>query len=107
MHAFTGGAVVDEEALYDALHSGRIGGAILDVWWHDIFEMQPGAVGPDAWPSRFRFDQLPNVIMSAHTSGHTHGSLLESLRESAANLDNLALGRPLQNIIRKGAPPTV
>jgi hypothetical protein len=29
----------------------------------------------------------------------------EAIREVAANLDNLALGRPLENVVRKGVPP--
>ena len=74
------------------------------MWWHDIFEMDPGSVGPAAWPSNFRFDQLPNVHMSAHDSGDTPESLDEALSEVAANLDNLALGKPLQNVVRPAKP---
>ena len=81
---------------------GRIGGAILDVWWHSIFALPAGGVGPAAWPSRFRFDELPNVVMTAHTSGITAEAALESVTEVAANLDNIVLGRPLQNVLRKG-----
>ena len=46
--------------------------------------------------------------MSGHTSGDTLGSQLESVVEVAANLDNLALGRPLKNVLRNGtAAPLV
>lgn len=98
------GPVVDEAALYSALTLRRIGGAVLDVWWNNVFQLPEGGVGPRAWPSTFRFDQLPNVVMSAHTSGHTLEAASESIKEVAANLDNLANARPLQNVVRKGSP---
>ena len=62
-------------------------------------------VGPAAWPSKYRFDLLPNVLMSAHTSGSTAEAGAESVREVAKNLDNFALGRPLENVLRKGTVP--
>ena len=96
------GPIVQEKALYEALHSRAIGGAVLDVWWNSMFSLPPGGVGPKSWPSAYRFDELPNVIMSGHTSGSTLGSQLESVIEVAANLDSLALGRPLKNVLRNG-----
>jgi phosphoglycerate dehydrogenase-like enzyme len=53
------GGLVDEEALYAALTTGRIAGAGLDVR-----EQEP--------PTDRRFDTLPNVILSPHTAGITH-----------------------------------
>ena len=43
------GAVVDEEALYEALLHKQIGGAVLDVWWQSGAWMKQGAHGPASW----------------------------------------------------------
>jgi D-3-phosphoglycerate dehydrogenase len=53
------GALVDERALAEALHAGRIGGAGLDV-----FEAEPPS--PDNPILR-----APNVVLSPHTAGNT------------------------------------
>ena len=95
---------MDEKSLFEALHSGAIGGAVLDVWWNDIFRLPPGGVGPKSWPSQFRFDQLPNVIMSPHESGDTNEAFVTAAKTIATNLDSLALGRPLENVVRKRQP---
>lgn len=100
------GPIVQEQPLYEALHTGKIGGAVLDVWWHPLFNQTQGGTGPANWPSKFRFDELPNVIMSPHVSGDTPEALIESTREVAANLDALALGKPLENVVRKASGPT-
>ena len=97
------GPIVDEEALYDALKAKRMGGAVLDVWWNPLFRLPSGGVGPSAWPSRFPFDELPNVLMSPHVSGSTPEAVDESDREMAQNLDNLALGKPLVNVLRNAS----
>jgi D-3-phosphoglycerate dehydrogenase len=52
-------SVVDEDALYDALASGRLGGAALDV-----FSQEP--LQPDN-----RFVSLPNVLVMPHFGGAT------------------------------------
>ena len=62
------------------------------------FESLPAQ--PGAWPSQYRFDLLPNVIMSAHDSGVTPESQQEALRQVSANLDHLARHEPLENVVR-------
>ena len=57
------GAVIDDDALIEALHSGRIGGAALDV-----FQTQP--LPPDH--PYFGFD---NVLITPHMAGITQESM--------------------------------
>lgn len=85
--------IVDEAALYEALANRSIGGAVLDVWWQEF--------DPQAWPSRFNFSSLPNVWMTPHASYSTAEQHEESLRQVALNLDALARGEPLQNVVRR------
>lgn len=79
------GALVEEPALVEALASGHLGGAGLDV-----FETEPL---PDASP----LWSLPNVIVTPHNAGDTPGNLV---RATEIFLDNLARDRrgdPLRN----------
>ncbi len=91
------GPVIDEAALYAALHSRRIGGAVIDTWWR-----YPTTPGEDVaqWP--YRFDLLDNVILSAHIAGWTTGTVVRRTRAMAANLDRLARGELLDNVIAIG-----
>lgn len=91
------GAVVDEDALYEALRSGRIGGAAIDVWWR-----YPKGDGP-TFPSRHPFHELSNVILTPHTSGWSAGLHERRWRVIAQNLDRLARGEPLLNLVRAPA----
>jgi phosphoglycerate dehydrogenase-like enzyme len=81
--------VVDEEALFAALESGRLYGAGLDVWWK--YPPRGGRTGP---PSAFDFASLPNVVMSPHCGGSTADT--ESARWEALGhlLARLSEGKP-------------
>jgi len=68
------GGLIDEDALYNALESGHLGGAALDA-----YEKEP----PDA--SRPLY-QLPNVITTPHTGAHTAEA---SLNMATMAVDNL------------------
>ncbi|MFI1411836.1 2-hydroxyacid dehydrogenase [Streptomyces sp. NPDC020707] len=87
------GPVVQEDALYEALDTGVIAGAALDVWWS----------GPPQAPSRLPFHDLPNVLMTPHHSGHTTDTFAARAVEIADNINRLQQGRPLINVVRAGA----
>lgn len=96
------GEIVDEAALYEALASGRLAGAALDVWWQ-----YPSPANPDVRPSRQPFHELPKLLMTPHVSGWTEAMLDRRWQVIAANLDRLARGEPLANIVAPTAevPP--
>ena len=64
------GSIVDEDALFEALSDGHLGGAGLDVWYN--YPMLPGQGGlgagdsPNLCPASRPFWELPNVVMSPH-----------------------------------------
>jgi phosphoglycerate dehydrogenase-like enzyme len=88
------GQIVDEEPLFRALESGRLGGATLDVWYE-----YPTPADPDVRPSRFPFERLPNVHCTAHSSAVTREMFDRRLRFIADNLRRLRDALPLHNVI--------
>ncbi|MBV9518586.1 MAG: phosphoglycerate dehydrogenase [Hyphomicrobiales bacterium] len=93
-------AILDEEALYIALRDRIVAGAVLDVWY-----TYPTPAEPSARPSRFPFRELANVIMTTHCSAWTDGLIERRWRFIASNLDRLARGEPLQNIVFAARSP--
>jgi phosphoglycerate dehydrogenase-like enzyme len=88
------GPVVDEDALYESLRSGRLGGAALDVWYS-----YPSAPGEVRQPSRHPFHQLPNVLMTPHSSGLTRHTFSARAADIADNIRRLAAGEELTNLV--------
>jgi len=84
--------VVDEDALFEALAGGVIGGAVLDVWYR-----YPAPGGPDVRPSARPFHELDNVIMTPHSSAWTDGLIERRRTVIADNMERLAAGRALRN----------
>ena len=81
------GDLVDEEALVEALRSGHLGGAGLDV-----FREEPLSETSPLWT-------LPNVLVSPHSASTSHR---ENERITDLFLDNLArfrAGEPLRNVL--------
>ncbi len=88
------GPVVQEEALFDALRTRRIQGAAIDVWYQYPTEDRPFA------PSRFPFHELDNVVMTPHVSGWMSGTQENRFQLIAENINRLAAGKELRNVIK-------
>jgi phosphoglycerate dehydrogenase-like enzyme len=84
------GAVVDTEALVDALRSGQIGGAALDV------------TDPEPLPDGHPLWDLPNCLITPHTAD-TEEMRRELLgRRIAQNVLRLAAGQELAGLVDPG-----
>jgi phosphoglycerate dehydrogenase-like enzyme len=81
------GRLIDERALLRALGEGRIGGAVLDT-----FAEEP--LPPDS-----PFYDLPNVIVTPHTSWSSGRVLDRSVELFCDNLRRFAAGEPLLNVV--------
>jgi phosphoglycerate dehydrogenase-like enzyme len=78
------GPVVDRAAFLDALQSGKLAGAGLDVFWEEP---------PDPADPLFSFE----VVATPHIGGATDVSLQGIAREVAANVNRLRRGEALRN----------
>ena len=81
------GGLVDERALLNALRDGAIGGAVLDT-----FRDEP-------LPPSSPFYDLPNVIVTPHTSWSSGRVLDRSVELFCDNLRRFAAGEPLLNVV--------
>jgi D-3-phosphoglycerate dehydrogenase len=81
------GALVEREALLDALRQGRIAAAGLDV-----FHEEP--VKPDD-----PVLTLPNVVLSPHNAGQTPEVIRDGLLRAVANVENFLKGAPTDVVV--------
>lgn len=93
------GTIIDEQALFDALSSKRIAGALIDTWYH-----YPKQGENQGAPSRLPYRDLDNVIMTPHASAWTVNLMARRCKGIAGNLNRLARGEPLVNVVRQGQP---
>jgi D-3-phosphoglycerate dehydrogenase len=84
------GGIVVEAALHDALVSGKLAGAGLDV-----FEQEPPPLGHALF-------ELPNVIIAPHVAGVTWEALERMGEQTARNMLSALDGDPIrQNVINQ------
>jgi phosphoglycerate dehydrogenase-like enzyme len=83
------GPVINEAALVNALSSGRIKGAALDV-----FDQEP-------LPQGHPFFKLENVLLSPHCADHTPDWLDNAMLFFIAQFERYQKGEPLLNVVDK------
>jgi phosphoglycerate dehydrogenase-like enzyme len=79
--------IVDERAMIHALESGRLGGAVLDV-----FEEEPLDSASRLW-------EFPNVVITPHSSGFRASHWDDVTALFAENLRRFMSGQPLLNVV--------
>lgn len=83
------GPVVVERALIEALGSGHLAGAALDV-----FEDEPLPPDSPLW-------NMPNVVVSPHIGGDVVSTPTDFTEVFLANLERYHAGEPLRNVVDK------
>jgi phosphoglycerate dehydrogenase-like enzyme len=83
------GKLIDDTAVADALRDGRLGGAALDV-----FTREPLEASSPYW-------DLPNVIITPHTSGAMEDYWTPLVALFSDNLRRFEKGDPLVNVVDK------
>jgi phosphoglycerate dehydrogenase-like enzyme len=86
------GHVVEEQALFEALRDGHLGGAGLDVWYNYPTDKDSRQSTP---PSRFPFGELDNVVLSPHRSGHVAETERLRMEHLCCSLNAAARGDPV------------
>lgn len=85
------GSVVDERALVDALNSGHLAGAGLDV-----FEEEPLPPTSPLW-------RMPNVVITPHVGGLSERTRQRVFERFLDNLRRFLSGEPLLGVVDKEA----
>jgi phosphoglycerate dehydrogenase-like enzyme len=88
------GGIIDEVALVEALRSGRLAGAGLDVT-----EVEPLPLESPLWDA-------PNLVISPHCGGISSHRMRKLIEFFCDNLRRYVAGQPLRNVVdqKKGFP---
>ena len=85
--------IIEEEPLYQALRSGAIFGAALDVWWNS-FKSEGSAF------FNFPFNELDNVILSPHITWRTEETERKRYEVLGSLLSRILGGNPPKAVDR-------
>ena len=87
------GSLVDEKALYDAVKSGHLGGAGLDVLEHEPVRADEPLL------------ELPQVFLTPHVAGQT-SEMVEGTAEYAGEvLENVKAGKQMSSLLNRPKSP--
>ncbi|MER7108720.1 2-hydroxyacid dehydrogenase [Streptomyces sp. NPDC000229] len=81
------GALIDQDALADALESGALAGAGIDVF------------DPEPPTSSLRLLKAPNVVLSPHVAGVTRETVVRIALAAVQNVADHLAGRPPRDVI--------
>ncbi|MDI3384997.1 2-hydroxyacid dehydrogenase [Streptomyces sp. B-S-A8] len=81
------GALIDQEALADALESGALAGAGLDVF------------DPEPPPASLRLLRAPHVVLSPHVGGVTRETVVRIALAAAQNVAGFLAGKPAGDVV--------
>ncbi len=83
------GDIIQERALFEALRSGKLGGAAIDVWYRRKVDGETKYMGE--YPSLYPIHQF-NVLMTPHISGLMRERRWRSLKTAGENVRRLMRG---------------
>ncbi|MHA1305057.1 MAG: NAD(P)-dependent oxidoreductase, partial [Candidatus Heimdallarchaeaceae archaeon] len=81
------GLTINEEALFTALKERKIKGAAIDVWYNYPKRRGENQDPIPCYPSSFPFQELDNVIMSAHRAWQTDKPWFENTLKLIENIN--------------------
>ena len=84
----------EEQALYEALQTQQIGGAVIDTWY-----VYPKDEDDTPCPGNLPFHKLNNVVITPHMSGWTWGTIRRRQQVMSENIHRLDEGNVLLNIV--------
>jgi phosphoglycerate dehydrogenase-like enzyme len=88
------GPTIDEKALFQALQSKKIAGAIIDTWYN-----YPTPTQPNVQPANLPFYELSNIMMTPHMSGWSTGTVRRRQHTMATNIVLRMTGESCLNVV--------
>lgn len=95
------GPLVQEQALFGALATSSIAAAAIDVWYD--YPRNGSRTGTGA---TLPFGELPNVLMTPHSSGLTQQTFIGRIADITDNIARLQHGETLRNTVASVVGPT-
>jgi len=96
------GGTINDKALYEALKENKIKGAAIDVWYNYPERRGGGEQEQDpqpCYPSDYPFQELDNILMSAHRAWVTDLSFMDLRKELFHNVNRFIRGEQVKNIV--------